>query len=90
MNEIDSSEALNDLEVLKRTQPQWKVSRLEPFLQSAQQNTVAPDWKKLQLPVSISKDGEALQDSGAFVTYNVIINGQRALADFDSRNIRFI
>lgn len=46
MTEIQSSEQLNELEILRRTEPTWKLANTEPFIRSAQQDVVPPDWDK--------------------------------------------
>lgn len=46
MDEIRTSQHLNDLEILQRTQPNWKLAPVEPFSRSAQQDVTPPDWDK--------------------------------------------
>ena len=77
MNEIRSAQDLDDLELLRKTQPQWKSSRLEPFLQSAQQNVEKPIWGKLTIPDSHLKAGGVGGGSGqnflAVVVFNRVL-----------------
>lgn len=46
MNEIQTSQQLSELELLQRTQPNWKLAPVEPFSRSAQQDVVPPNWDK--------------------------------------------
>lgn len=86
MSEIRSAQDLDDLELLRKTQPQWKSSRLEPFLQSAQQNVDKPIWGKLTIPDSHLKAGVGGGGGtqGTYLTWNVIVGGARGTATFDS------
>lgn len=46
MTEIQSSEQLNELEILQKTQPAWKFANTEPFARSAADDVVPPNWDK--------------------------------------------
>lgn len=46
MTEIQSSQQLSELELLRKTEPTWKLANTEPFIRSAQQDVIPPDWDK--------------------------------------------
>lgn len=86
MNEIQSSEQLNELEILRKTEPTWKLANTEPFIRSAQQDVTPPDWDKsgfLNTNGVIQGQGGG-GSTGVYRTWNVIVNGQAGYADFDS------
>lgn len=58
MSDIQQTTDLSDLDLLKSIIPQWKQSTPEPFLRSAQQDVVVPDWKKLDMNANVFAEQE--------------------------------
>lgn len=89
MDEIDLDQKRQDFEALSNFIPQWKQAQPEPFIQNPQADVVLPTWNKITLPQSsFTGSRPTTQSEGTYITFNVIIGGQRFLADFDVINIR--
>lgn len=89
MNEIDLQQKQSDFELLSRLKPQWQQSQPEPFIRNPQNDVVIPTWNKINIPQSsFSSSAPPSTTESTYVTFNVIIGGQRFLADIDAINIR--
>lgn len=78
INEFEQYEKLDEMAVLRTIIPSWEKSRLEPFLESAQQDVTPPTWNKLRMPDNDSgSNGPPL----SFVTVTVTgcLNGSPAV-----------
>lgn len=89
-NEIQIADRLSDFEALARFIPQWKQAQPEPFIQNPQNEVTPPTWNKIPTlqQNTTGSNAPSGQTEGVYVTFNVIIGGQRYLADFDVTNIR--
>jgi hypothetical protein len=60
VNEFQAQDELSELEALRQIKLDFAVASVQPFITSAQQDVINPDWHKLQLPVRQSGSGDSL------------------------------
>lgn len=72
INEFDQLAIQDDMKLLSEIKPEWALANPQPFLTSAQQNTVPALWGKLTLPVRSSDD--VTSDGGGMVIIGVPID----------------
>lgn len=61
LNEIQESEQLKDLEMLKRIEPSWRSAGIEPFIPPVDSDVRNPVWGKA---VIVNRDPSSSDDSG--------------------------